>query len=156
MLNLMWVQRYYAPKSTLPMHVVTKAKGNASYMWFTKIKWNLKSTQKYTTWTDRVVRKYDLYKKAPSWKIFIIWYQTGTGGEDMLGNMVQTNASNVNTRGLSSGKFTIDLQGKQMGWVMGPQSWPLQWRKRAQPGTISRQTDLSTGEKSTAGRRRRS
>lgn len=54
-------------------------------------------------------------KKAPSWKIFIMWKQTGTGGEDVLGNMVQTNASNVNTRGLSSGKFTIDLQGKQMG-----------------------------------------
>lgn len=62
-----------------------------------------------------------------------MWKQTFKGGEDVVWNAVQTNTSNVNIRGLSSGKFTIDLQGKQMGWVMGPQSWPLQWRKRAQP-----------------------
>lgn len=94
-------------------------------------RFNLKSMRKYTTWTDCVVRKYDLCKKAPSWNIFIMWKQTG--GEDVVRNMEQTNASSVNTRGLSSGKFTIDLHGKEMGWVMGPQSWPLQWRKRAQP-----------------------
>lgn len=111
------------------MYAGTEAKGNPSHMWSTKIYRDLKSTQIYTTWTDRVVRKYDLCRKAPSWNIFIMWEQAGTGGQDVVGNTVPTNTSNVNTCGLSSGRFTIDQRGKQMGRVMGPQSWPLQGRK---------------------------
>lgn len=42
-------------------------------------------------------------------------------------------AQRENTPGLSSGKFTIDLYGKQVRWVMGPQISPRRWRKRAQP-----------------------
>lgn len=136
MFNFMWVLRSafsvfrsWRDYSTWLMYAGTETKGNPSHMSSTKIYRDLKSTQIYTMWTDRVVRKYDLCRKAPSWNIFIMWEQAGTGGQDVVGNTVPTNTSNANTCGLSSSRFTIDQRGKQVGRVMGPQSWPLQGRK---------------------------
>lgn len=152
MLNFMWVLRQ-AFSVLWPMRVGSKAKGNASYMWSTKIYWDLKSKQIYTRWTDRVVRKCDLCQKAPPWNIFLMWEQTGRGGEERRYKQTPLTWTPVvypaaSSRSISTEKKCVEWWGHRAGLFRGG--------KELSHWTISRQTDLSTGEKSNAGRRRHS